>query len=202
MHNGINVAAFTHSVKTRANSVNFAHQSLCNPKISTLLKVNRKGFLKGCSNISKELICKYLNPSPATAKGHMKRPRHGIKSTTPKANNTGAIILIQAPEVIPIQLYAEPREIPIQEFMNPQHRPGPTLIANNHNKSIANIFCFGEFADKNTRIVYQDMTGNFPFMSLDSNVCYFLLHHVPLQVQQYPCNSNRQFGRQNNLCGV
>ncbi len=27
-----------------------------------------------------------FNPSPATAKGHMKRPRHGIRSTTPKAN--------------------------------------------------------------------------------------------------------------------
>jgi hypothetical protein len=38
-HNGFaHVASFTHSVKTRANGVKFAHQSLCNPKISTLLK--------------------------------------------------------------------------------------------------------------------------------------------------------------------
>jgi hypothetical protein len=35
---GTTMATFTHSVKTRANAVKFAHQSLCNPKISTLLK--------------------------------------------------------------------------------------------------------------------------------------------------------------------
>jgi hypothetical protein len=34
----IQVAGFTHSVRTRANAVEFAHQSLCNPKISTLMK--------------------------------------------------------------------------------------------------------------------------------------------------------------------
>ncbi len=38
-HDGVaHVASFTHSVKTKANNVKFAHQSLCNPKISTLLK--------------------------------------------------------------------------------------------------------------------------------------------------------------------
>jgi len=77
------VASFTHSIKTRANAVKFAHQSLCNPKISSLLKAVRCGFLNGCPNISEKLINKYLNASPATTKGHMKRPRHGIKSTTP-----------------------------------------------------------------------------------------------------------------------
>jgi hypothetical protein len=38
-HNrALQVANFTHSVKTKANAVKFAHQALCNPKISTLLK--------------------------------------------------------------------------------------------------------------------------------------------------------------------
>ena len=63
-----NVATFTHSIDTRANKVKFAHQSLCNPKISKLVKAIHKGFLTGCPNISKELVLKYLNPSPATAK--------------------------------------------------------------------------------------------------------------------------------------
>ena len=72
------IAAFTHSVQTRANAVKFAHQSLCNPKISMMLKAMQRGFLKGCPNITENLILKYLNPSPTTAKGHMKRPRHGI----------------------------------------------------------------------------------------------------------------------------
>jgi hypothetical protein len=94
-HEGATQAAsFTHSVKTRANAVKFAHQSLCNPKISTLLKAVRRGFLDGCPNLSKKLINKYLNASPATAKGHMKRPRHGIRSTTPKQVSPTGILPI------------------------------------------------------------------------------------------------------------
>ncbi len=80
-HPAVDLASFTHSVRTRANGVKFAHQCLCSPKISTLLKAVRRGFLRGCPNLSKKLILKYLNPSPATSKGHMKRPRHGIRST-------------------------------------------------------------------------------------------------------------------------
>jgi hypothetical protein len=82
IHPGIDIAAFTHLVQTRANTVNFAHQSLCNPKISTLLKATWRDFLKRCPNLNERLIVNYLNPSPALlAKGHMKCPRHGIKST-------------------------------------------------------------------------------------------------------------------------
>ena len=39
------------------------------------------------------------------------------------------------------------------------------------------FFCFGAFADKNTGVVYTDMTGKFPHMSLDGNVCYFVMYH-------------------------
>ena len=71
------VATFMHSVQTRANAINFSHQAQCNPKISSLLKAKAmwKGFLKGNPNLSKELVMKYLNPSPTTAKGHMKWPK-------------------------------------------------------------------------------------------------------------------------------
>jgi hypothetical protein len=68
IHPGITMANVTHSVKTRANGVKFAHQLLCNPKISTLPKAVCKGFLNGCPNLSEKLILKYLNPSPAMAK--------------------------------------------------------------------------------------------------------------------------------------
>jgi hypothetical protein len=77
----VDVAMFTHSVRTCANAVKFSHQSMCNPKISSLMKALREGYLKGCPNLSKELVAKYLNPSPATAKGHMERPKKGIRST-------------------------------------------------------------------------------------------------------------------------
>jgi hypothetical protein len=88
-HGQSHIAVFTHSVQTRANAVKFAHQSLCNPNISTLLKATRCGFLMGCPNINEELILKYLNPSLATGKGHMKRPGHGIQSTTLKTPTMG-----------------------------------------------------------------------------------------------------------------
>ncbi len=80
-YTGVTLATFTHSIQTWANPVKFAHQSLCNPKISTLLKAVHQGFLKGCPNLLETLILKYLNPSLATAKGHMKRPHHGLRST-------------------------------------------------------------------------------------------------------------------------
>jgi hypothetical protein len=43
------IACFTHTVQTKANSIGFAHQSLCSPRISTLLRqsdtVTSKGAL-------------------------------------------------------------------------------------------------------------------------------------------------------------
>jgi hypothetical protein len=37
-HLAVQIAFFTHTVQTKANSIQFAHQSLCSPQISTLLK--------------------------------------------------------------------------------------------------------------------------------------------------------------------
>ncbi len=92
-----NIATFTHSVRMHANAVRFTHQSLCSPRISTLLKAVQKGFLKGCPNMTTMLILKYLNPSPATSKGHMKQPRHGIRSTRPKPTRNGTAMNIPIP---------------------------------------------------------------------------------------------------------
>ena len=44
-------------------------------------------------------------------------------------------------------------------------------------QSIANVFCFGAFADRQSGIVYHDLTGSFPFMSFDGSVCFFVLYH-------------------------
>ncbi len=69
---------FSHTVRTKANSIKFAHQSMCSPHITTLLKAIRRSFLKGCPNLSAKGVTRYLNPSPATAKGYMKWPHQGI----------------------------------------------------------------------------------------------------------------------------
>jgi hypothetical protein len=39
------------------------------------------------------------------------------------------------------------------------------------------LFCFGAFADKISGVVYNDLTGNFPFVSIDGSVCFFVMYH-------------------------
>jgi hypothetical protein len=172
LHDGVNLASFTNSVRTQGNGVKFAHQLLCNPTISTLLKAVQKGFLKGCPNMSEKLILKYLNPSPATAKGHMKRPHHGIRSTRPKTH-TGPIV-VPVPIIPPV---LPTFDVAIVHDKFHPTIPGPALIDDNTNKSIANIFCFGAFADRQSGIVYNDLTGNFPFMSYNGSVCFLVVYH-------------------------
>jgi hypothetical protein len=140
-------AAFSHSIRTRGNEVKFAHQSLCNPKISTLLKAVRRGFLRGCPNMTEKLILKYLNPSPDTAKGHMKRPRHGIRSTrrqvqsdAPTAPSIPVIPRLDALSVGPTQHDAPVVVFPAPDgFFQPPDRI-PNIIIDNDDDSVANIF--------------------------------------------------------------
>jgi hypothetical protein len=172
------IAGFTHLIKTRVNAVKFAHQSLCNPKISTMLKAVRKGFLDGCPNINATLIIKYLNSSPAMAKGHMKRPRHGIKSTTPRKKTTQQDIVVPLQPVKSRSDSSEQMSVIFSEQSSSEYNPQrPTLIVDDSKGSIANLFVFGAFADKNNGIVYHDLTGSFPFMSLDGSICFFILYH-------------------------
>ena len=52
----------------------------------------------------------------------------------------------------------------------------PHIIADD-DKSIANVFCFGAFADNRDRVVYNNLMGSFLFMSLNGSVCFFVLCH-------------------------
>jgi hypothetical protein len=54
--------------------------------------------------------------------------------------------------------------------------PAPNIIDNN-DESFANLFCFGAFADRILGVVYNDLTGNFPFMFYDGNVCFLVVYH-------------------------
>ncbi len=177
-HPDVTMAMFMHSVQTWANAVNFAHQSLCNPKISTLLKAICRGFLKGCPNLLEMLGLKYLNPSSATAKGHMKHPCHGIKSTQPKKGGGVVVLPEPIPQIVPPVLpLVKPNILPA--FPSPAYctRQVPDVIADDGDDSVANIFCFGAFADRHSGIVYHYLTGSFPFMSFDSSVCFLILFH-------------------------
>ncbi len=54
---------------------------------------------------------------------------------------------------------------------------GPLVIVEDDNSSVGNIFCFAAFADKRTGVLYNDLTGLFPYMSLEGNVCYLIVYH-------------------------
>ncbi len=73
-HPAVQIAFFMHTMHAKANCIRFAHQLLCSPRILTLLKAINRGFLKGCPNLTAHGVKKYLNPSPATVKGQMRRP--------------------------------------------------------------------------------------------------------------------------------
>jgi hypothetical protein len=52
----------------------------------------------------------------------------------------------------------------------------PNVIEDNmDNQTDANLFCFATFA--HTRTLYNDLTGTFPFMLLEGNVCFLVVYH-------------------------
>jgi hypothetical protein len=124
--------------------VKFAHQSLCNPKISTLFKALCKGFLKGCPNLNEELVVKYLNPSPATTKGHIKWPKKGIQSMTPK--HPKPMPMHVAPLPVPNQIL--PLLDKVRPYPDPMYNAKRSTKVIPYDESIVNIFCFGAFAEK------------------------------------------------------
>ena len=116
------------------------------------------------------------------AKGHMKRPKKGIRSTSKKAKTQGDDV---QPVPVPIPQVTPP--ILSQYIEEPQPYPGPAYNARLEgvniipdDKSIANVFCFGASANKISGVVYNDLTGNFSFMSIDGSVCFFVLYHYEL----------------------
>jgi hypothetical protein len=120
------------------------------------------------------LILKYLNPSTAMAKGHMKHPRQGIRSTRPNLTNHAPTPHVPVPVIEAVPIIAPPT-IPDLAYPGPAYGAplSPHVIADDR----GNIFCFGAFADKNSGIVYHDLTGSFPschlmeaFVSLFSTI--------------------------------
>jgi hypothetical protein len=72
----------------------------------------------------------------------------------------------------------EAQKDPNMIAMDDVAQPHPNLIMmDEDNVTIANIFCFGAFADKTSGIVYHDLTGLFPFISLNGSLCFFVLYH-------------------------
>ncbi len=139
-----NFACFTHTVQNKVNRIRFAHQLLCSSHISTLLKAIRRGFLKGCPNLMLTVgVTKYLNPSPAMAKRHMKQPRMEIQSTQCIVVHA-PIKANAAPE--PIKANLPPTDIEVlshdSSISNVVHPPNANLIKDGDTSLYTNVFCF------------------------------------------------------------
>ena len=154
-----NNAFFMHTVQNKANSIRFAHQSLCSPKISMLLKAICHGYLKGCPNLTAASVTKYLNPSPATAKRHMKCPRMGICSTQYK----DALEPVAAPRPTYPALCNDQSINSLISNVQIFPATDANVIEDNNTSSDAKyyIFYFATFADKRTKMLEPSMMGTY-----------------------------------------
>ncbi len=101
----------------------------------------------------------------------MKKPQW-IKSTQPK-QSLPCVMQPDLPIAIgpPLSMDAAPIH---NVFL---HQPLPHLIDNDCNELIANVICFGSFADLHSGTIYNNLTGNFQFMLFDKIICYLLMYH-------------------------
>ena len=113
------------------------------------------------------------------AKWHMKRPRIGIRSTSKKAKTTG-----EAVQSVPVPIPQVASPLLPQYNEEPRPYPGPAYDARMdcvniipEDELIVNVFCFAAFTNKISGVVYNDLTRNFPFTSIDGSVCFFVLYH-------------------------
>ncbi len=142
-------ANHVHHTSTKAEMVQFYHQSLFSPPVVTLLKAVNNEQLDSFPGLIPSLL-KHLPPSTATAKGHMHKNRKGLMSTRSTAQATKDARLDLAD-------------------MNP---PQQVCSAQEHN-----VVCFAALADAIKGTVYTDLPGPFPVRSI-RNMQYIFVCYV------------------------
>ena len=103
----------------------------------------------------------------------MKQPRKGIRSTRRLQND------LAPPMIIPIDdasVIINDASNDVLEDSIPFVCPAGNIIESDDD-SYTNVFIFGAFADMQTGTLYLDLTGTFPFMSLEGIVCFLIVYH-------------------------
>ncbi len=77
----------------------------------------------------------------------------------------------------PLQIVPPPVWMKLCNDFMPPAIPAPNVISNDCDESIANVFCFGAFPDRQSGVIYNNLTGNFPFVSFDGSVCFLVMYH-------------------------
>jgi hypothetical protein len=59
----------------------------------------------------------------------------------------------------------------------PVHDTHTNIIEDDNESDGGNVFVFAAFADKRDGTLYSNLTGAFPFMFLEGNVCFLVVYH-------------------------
>jgi hypothetical protein len=103
----------------------------------------------------------------------MKWPRKGIRSTQHLQSDLAPPIEIPIND---ISVIIKDASNDVLEDSIPLVCPAGNIIESDDD-SDANVFIFGAFTDKQTGTLYLNLTGTFPFMSLEGIVCFLIVYH-------------------------
>jgi hypothetical protein len=98
----------------------------------------------------------------------MKLPHQGVRSTHPRQPTT-ALSPASALQDHHSAHTPSDGDSTYSSGSGPQS-PHANINEDDATSAAGNIFCFGAFADKHKGVVYSDLTGTFPYMSLAGNV--------------------------------
>jgi hypothetical protein len=151
-------ALFLYHCTRKENNVKFMHQKSVQfakviPPCSDLTWLP----LRHSPHLTENSILKYLPPSPATSKGHMRCLKKGLHSPTLKTAS-----LHQTIPMGPL-VHMEYNK----SNADSHNWPTANIINDIDDHLIAKVSCFGAFVDKVTGVAYYNCTGNFPFVSLN-----------------------------------
>jgi hypothetical protein len=102
----------------------------------------------------------------------MKRPHQKNCSTTPRPP-----CLPMPTQPLPGSHDSKSEHVYAPHVNGDMFENSPNYIANNDDSTNSNIFCFCAFADKRSGIIYNNLTGLFPYMSLQGDVCFLMVYH-------------------------
>ena len=192
-----------YTMRTKQQALKFIHQSLFSPPIPTLLRAIENNQLKTFPHIQNTKdVRRHLADAPATAKGHMKKPRAGLRSTRKQAPynlSSPNIGVGRSPTrftatgmskrrmqgLIEHQQRLDELQAQQQDAAPKAQQLIPTIIPNDDDASQSehastekclNVFCYAALADKQEGTMYTDMTGALPHMSLKGNLYYLIAY--------------------------
>ena len=134
-------------INSKKGIIEFLHTALFSPVKSTWLRAIRQNHFITWLGINSHNVAKYLQPTTATAKGHLDQKRKNINSTN--INNKPAY---------------------------DDETPNNNDVAPHPEEKTENLFIAFLSADTQGT-VYTDLTGKFPVTSRTGNKYILLLYH-------------------------